>query len=74
MKSRTVTYTGIITKSRRHVLRVSLEAFYSSTVTVVVSKEMLESTATFSVEAASQVYSQTNEFVYLGGDVNHNEC
>ena len=26
----------------------------------------------FSVEAAGQVYNQTNEFVYLGGDVNHN--
>ena len=31
-----------------------------------------ESTATFSVEAAAQVYNQTNEFVYLGGNVNHN--
>ena len=27
---------------------------------------------TFSVEAAGQVYNQTNEFVYLGGNVNHN--
>ena len=32
---------------------------------------MRESTATFSVEAAGQVYNQTNEFVYLGGNVNH---
>ena len=31
-----------------------------------------ESTATFSVEAAGKVYNQTNEFVYLGGNVNHN--
>ena len=31
-----------------------------------------ESTATFNVEAAGQVYNQTNEFVYLGGNVNHN--
>ena len=30
-----------------------------------------ESTAIFSVEAAGQVYNQTNEFVYLGGSVNH---
>ena len=30
------------------------------------------STATFSVEAASQVYNQTNGFVYLGGHVNQN--
>ena len=33
---------------------------------------MPESTTTFSVEAAGQVYNQTNEFLYLGGNVNHN--
>ena len=31
------------------------------------TKRTPESIATFSVEAAGQVYSQTNEFVYLGG-------
>ena len=36
------------------------------------AKGMPESTATFSVEAAGQVYNQTNKFVYLGGDVNQN--
>ena len=36
------------------------------------AKGMPESTATFSVEAAGQVYNQTNEVVYLGGNVNHN--
>ena len=36
------------------------------------AKGMPESTATFSVEAAGQVYNQTNEVVYLGGDVNRN--
>ena len=36
------------------------------------AKGMPESTATFSVEAAGQVYNQTNEFVYLGGNINHN--
>ena len=36
------------------------------------TKGMPESTATFSVEAAGQVYNQTNEFVCLGGNVNHN--
>ena len=36
------------------------------------AKGMPESTTTFSVEAAGQVYDQTNEFVYLGGNVNHN--
>ena len=35
-------------------------------------KGVPESTATFSVEEAGQVYNQTNEFVYLGGSVNHN--
>ena len=33
---------------------------------------MPESTATFSVEAVGHVYNQTNEFVYPGGNVNHN--
>ena len=36
------------------------------------AKGMPESTATFSVEAAGQVYNQTDEFVYLGGNVNQN--
>ena len=36
------------------------------------AKGMPESTATFSVEATGQVYHQTNELVYLGGNVNHN--
>ena len=36
------------------------------------AKGMPESTATFSVEAAAQVYNQTKEFVYLRGNVNHN--
>ena len=31
------------------------------------TKGMPESVTTFSVEAASQMYTQTNEFVYLGG-------
>ena len=35
-------------------------------------KGMSESTAIFSVEAAGQVYNQTNEFVYLGGNDNYN--
>ena len=36
------------------------------------TKGMPESTAIFSVEAASEMYNQTNEFVYPGGNVNHN--
>ena len=36
------------------------------------AKGMPESTPTFNVEAAGQVYNQTNNFVYLGGYVNHN--
>ena len=35
-------------------------------------KGMSESTATFSVEAASYVYNQTNEFVQLGGNIHLN--
>ena len=36
------------------------------------AKGMAESTATLSIEAAGQVYNQTNDFVYLGVNVNHN--
>ena len=36
------------------------------------AKGIPESTTTFGVEAADQVDNQTNEFVYLGGIVNHN--
>ena len=36
------------------------------------AKGMPESTAIFSVETAGQVYNQTNKFVCLGGNVNHN--
>ena len=36
------------------------------------AKGIPESTAIFSVEAVGQVYYQTNEFVYLEGNVNHN--
>ena len=41
-------------------------------ITCLRTKEIPESTAIFSVEAAGQVYNQTNEFVYLGRNVNHN--
>ena len=36
------------------------------------AQRMPESTAIFSVEAAGQMYNQTNEFVYLEGNINHN--
>ena len=36
------------------------------------TKGMPESTATFSVETAGQVYNQINEYVYLGGNIYHN--
>ena len=36
------------------------------------TKGMSGSTTSFSVEAAGQVYSRTNEFVYLGEKTNHN--
>ena len=36
------------------------------------AKRVPESTAIFTVEAVAQVYNQTNEFVYLAGNVNHN--
>ena len=37
------------------------------------TKRMPESTAIISVEAPGQLYNQTNKFVYLGADVNHNQ-
>ena len=37
------------------------------------AKGVPKTTATFSVREAGQVYNQTNEFVYLGGNVNHND-
>ena len=36
------------------------------------AKGIPEFIAIFTVEAAAQVHNQTNEFVYLGGNVNHN--
>ena len=36
------------------------------------AKGMPESTAIFSVEVAGQENNQTSEFMYLGGNVNHN--
>ena len=35
------------------------------------TRGMSDAASTFSVEAAGQVYKQTNDFVYLGGNVNH---
>ena len=39
-------------------------------IVVVCTKEMAEPVAIFNIEAAGQVCSRTNEFVYLGGDIN----
>ena len=41
-------------------------------ITCLRAEGMPGSTAIFGVEAAGQVYNQTNEFVYLGGNFNHN--
>ena len=35
------------------------------------TRGMSDAASTFSVEAAGQVYKQTHDFVYLGGNVNH---
>ena len=35
------------------------------------TKRVSEFTPVFSVGAAGQMYNQTNEFVYLGGNINH---
>ena len=36
------------------------------------TKEMSESNAVFSLVTADQVYNQTNEFIYLGGNGSYN--
>ena len=54
---------------------VALGLIVSETKTEIMcssTKGMPESIATFRLEAAGQVYNQTNELVYLGGNVNHN--
>lgn len=35
---------------------------------------MPDTATVFSIEAAGQVYTQTHDFVYLGGDVNHHNA
>ena len=74
---------AVVSQSPEHlrkmmgVVEVMCAAFdltVSDTKTEIMSlctKGMPESTATFSIEAAGQVHSQKNEFVYLGGNVNH---
>ena len=47
-----------------HLLRNTLELRINT-------KGMPEATVIFGVEAAGQVYNQTNVFAYLGGDANH---
>ena len=57
------------------VVRVAFGLTVSEAKTEIVclrAKGMPESTATFSVEAAAQVSNQTNKFIYLGGNDNHN--
>ena len=57
------------------IVRVAFGLAVSEAETVIMclrAKGMPESTAIFSVKAAGQVYNQTNEFVYLGGNVNLN--
>ena len=40
---------------------------------VVCTKEMAEPIAMFNIEAADQMYNQTNGFVYLWEDITHND-
>ena len=75
---------GVVSQSPEHlrkmmgVIVVAFAAFgltVSEAKTEIVclrAKGIPESTAIFTVEAAGQVYNQTNEFVYRGGNVNQN--
>ena len=59
--------------NRAHVRGVWPHRMEAKTeITCLRAKGVPESTATFSVEAAGQVYNQTNQFIYLEGNVNHN--
>ena len=76
--------TGVVLRSPEHlrkmtgVIVVVCAAFgltVSKAKTEIIclrAKGMPESTATFNVEEAGQAYNQSNEFVYLGENVNHN--
>ena len=66
-------------KADKHIMHVVVCAVFGLTVSedtteimCLRTKRIPESIATNSVEAAGQVYKQTNEFVYLWGNVNHN--
>ena len=55
------------------VVCVAFSLIVSEANTEIVCKTgMPGATAILSIEAAGQVSSQTKDFVYLGGDVNHN--
>ena len=60
-------FTVCITKKHQGTPRLS-----ETEIMCLRTKGMAGATAIFSVEAACQVYNQTSEFVYLGGNVNHN--
>ena len=76
--------TGVVSQSSEHlrkmmgVIVITCAAFgltvseVKTEIMCLCAKGIPESTATFRVEAASQVYNQMNEFVYPGGNVNHN--
>ena len=70
---------GVVSQSPEQLRKMILCAAFGLTISEAKTEIMClrakgvpESTAIFSVEAACQVYNQTSEFVYLGGNVNHN--
>ena len=75
---------GVVSQSPEHlremmgVIAVVCAAFglteseAKTEITCLHTKGVPESNAIFSLEAAGQVYNQTNEFVFLGGNVSHN--
>ena len=79
LEVRLVDASAGVTKEEGHTGFLHLPSVFGLTVSeakteimCLRTKGMPESTATFSVEAAGQVHNQTNEFVYLGGNVNFN--
>ena len=57
---------GVVSRSPEQ-LRKMMGVIVVTKIMCLHAKGVPESTAIFNVEAAGQVYNQTNEFVYLGG-------
>ena len=63
---------GVVSQSGEQLRKVLRLIVVVGAAFGLTASEMPVTTAIFNVEADGQVYNQTNEFVHLGGEVNHN--